>query len=113
MTDVANIGHGTSADATVVVLTDSTPPTVSMTSPLEGSSIPANGQVKISVSASDPSGITKVEIRIDGALKATLTSMPYTTIWNGKKAAKGPHTLQATAYDGAGTNASASVTVYR
>ena len=113
VTDVSNSSHLASTNATAVLMTDTTPPTVSFISPANGSSVPPNGQVKINVSAFDNVGVTQVEIRIDGALKATMTSSPYTTTWNAKREAKGPHTIQATAYDAAGKNASASVTVYR
>ena len=100
---------GTSSTVTVTV--DNTLPILSITSPANGSSIPANGQVSIKVSATDNVGVTKVEIRIDGVLKATLTVAPYTYTWNAKKVAKGPHTIMATATDTAGNNASTSVTV--
>jgi len=80
--------------------TDTAPPTVSITAPASGSTISAPGTVNISASASDAaSSVTKVELYIDGALKTTLTTSPYSYAWSTSGVSLGSHTIQAKAYD--------------
>ena len=87
------------------------PPVVSVTSPANGSTISRNSNFIINVTASDNVGVSKVEFYVDGGLKCTDTSSPYscTTKISGKPGAS--HTIQAKAYDAAGNNSSGSVTV--
>lgn len=104
-----------SAQGTYVVFTpvvDTTPPTVLITSPANGSTI-SGIFANVAVTASDNIRVTKVEIYVDGVLKVTDTATPYTYKWNIKKAASGSHTISAKAYDAAGNTASASVTVIK
>jgi thermitase len=112
-TDAA--GNSSSASITVNVshpLIDTSPPTVVITSPGDGSKVSIN--VSVNVKTSDNVGVKKVELYVDGALAATSTSAPFTTKWNTKKAAAGAHSLQCKAYDGAGNaGVSPSVTVYK
>lgn len=95
--------------------TDTTPPSVTILQPANGAAISsittANGNVSISVSATDNTGVSQVSIYIDGQLKCTDTSSPYTCTWNTKKARPGTHTISATAWDLAGNTASTSITV--
>ncbi|AND70020.1 hypothetical protein ATSB10_25660 [Dyella thiooxydans] len=83
---------------------DTTPPTVSASE--SGSS----GTVTLSASASDNVGVTRVEFYVDGALKATDTSSPYSTSLDSTTLADGSHSLVAKAYDAAG-NVGTSSTV--
>jgi hypothetical protein len=85
---------------------DGTPPTINITSPVSGSSI--LGNISVRVSASDNVAVSKVELYVDGALKATSTVAPFTTKWNTKGVAIGQHTLQMKAYDAAGNKALSS-----
>jgi hypothetical protein len=79
---------------------DSTAPTVSVTAPANGASIGAGTTTTVTVSASDAaSSVTKVEVYVDGALKSTLTTSPYTYSWNTTGLSLGSHTVQAKAYD--------------
>lgn len=82
---------------------DTTPPSVSITN------IAYDGKfLMIAVSASDTqSGVAKVELYVDGALKSTDTAAPWSFKLNARPLGKGSHTIQAKAYDGAG-NASVS-----
>ena len=107
--DSGDTTRGTSVNATYVVFADITPPVVSLLSPLNGSTV--SGRVTITASASDDVRVTKVDIWIDGALKATDTSAPYTLSWQTKRAARGQHRIEAKAFDGAGHVASASILV--
>ncbi len=108
-------GNKGSASIAVMVnnIADITPPTIAITSPKSGSAV--SGNVWISVNVSDDAGIAKVQLYVDGFLKATSTSAPFTTKWstNGK-VAKGAHTLQCKAYDAAGNiGSSQTITVYK
>ena len=98
------------ASVTVTVsnapVVDTTPPTVTITSPANGSTLVTN--TKISVSATDNISVSQVSIYIDGVLKYTGTSAPYTYTWNTKKVAKGTHTITAKAWDAAGNVGSAT-----
>jgi hypothetical protein len=92
--------------------TDTTAPTVSISSPTAGSTV--SGTVTITATASDNVGVTRVELYVDGALLATDTASPYTASWNTSTATNAAHSLTAKAYDAAGnvgTSAAVSVTV--
>src|SRR3989441_769044 len=103
----------TSADFTLTTLIDTTPPTVSMTSPAAGSTVA--GTITVSASATDNVGVVGVQFKLDGAnLGTEVTAAPYSTSWNTTLAANGSHTLTAVARDAAGntaTSAAVSVTV--
>jgi hypothetical protein len=87
------------------------PPTVAMTSPAEGATIPAPGTFALAASASDADGIAKVEFYQGSTLIATTTG-PYSATWS--HVAAGNYTLTAKAYDSLGaatTSAPVHVTV--
>ena len=92
---------------------DTTKPTVSITSPLNGAKVLRNTSITITASASDNKGVTKVEFRVDGILKCTDTVAPYTCNWVTPLLAGQTRKLGAKAYDAAGnvgTSATVSVT---
>jgi hypothetical protein len=73
-----------------------------------------NGNVSVQVAASDNVGVTKVELHVDGVLKKTSTSAPFTTNWKSNSASPGGHELKCKAFDAAGnTTFSSPVTVYK
>ncbi len=92
---------------------DTTPPSVSVTSPANGATV--SGTATVSASASDDRGVTKVEFYLDGALQSADTALPYSWAWDTTTQANGSlHSLTAKAYDAAGNNttsAAVSVTV--
>jgi len=92
---------------------DTTPPTVSITSPTSGASV--SGSVSLTASASDASGISKVVFYRDAAvLLGTATASPYAVSWDSSTVSAGAHTLYAVATDNAsntGTSASVGITV--
>ncbi|MEW6126769.1 MAG: S8 family serine peptidase [Acidobacteriota bacterium] len=108
---------GNSSTATVTVNVnnvppDTTPPTITITSPANNSRV--NNSVYVAVRASDDVRVEKVELYVDGSFVASSTSSPFTTKWNAKRARSGAHTLQCKAYDAAGNvGVSSVVTVYR
>lgn len=119
---VAYDAAGNSGDSNLVRVTvDNSapapaPPTVDISSPVNGSSV--TGTVKIKVSANGSSTIKKIEAYADGSLVGsngcTSTSCSATFRWNSKPAAAGQHTLSAKAYDAAGNvGASSDVNVWK
>ena len=105
-------GNTTSISNSVTVsnLSDTTLPTISITSPANAATV--SGNVSVLVNAQDNVGVVRVELYVDGQLKATSTSVPFTTKWNTKREARGAHTLQCKAYDAAdNVGTSATVTV--
>ncbi len=90
---------------------DTTPPTISIKSPVNGAKV--SGIVSVLVNASDNVGVKKVELYVDGKLTATSAAAPFTTKWNAKKATIGKHTLQTKAYDAAGNSSISAIVVNR
>jgi parallel beta-helix repeat protein len=89
---------------------DTTPPTISIIAPSNGSTV--SGIINVTVSASDNVGVTKVELYRNGTLVGTTTSSPFTFIWNTTQIADGIYTLQSKAYDAANnTGVSPLVTI--
>src|SRR5438034_4521809 len=90
---------------------DTTPPTVSITSPSSGSTV--SGTITVSAGASDNVGVAGVQFRLDGSnLGAEDTSSPYSVSWSTTAASNGSHTLTARARDAAGNaTISSAVTV--
>ncbi|MBI3621533.1 MAG: hypothetical protein HY208_05025 [Nitrospirae bacterium] len=91
--------------------TDTTPPTVTITSPLNGATV--TGTITVSANASDNVGVAGVQFTLDGVnLGAEDTAAPYAISWATATAANGSHALTAVARDGAGnTSTSGPITV--
>lgn len=81
---------------------DTTAPTVSATE--SGSS----GSISFNASASDNVGVSRVEFVVDGALKGTDASAPYSVTLDSTTLSDGSHSLVARAYDAAGNVGSSS-----
>ncbi|MDZ7317396.1 MAG: carbohydrate-binding protein [candidate division KSB1 bacterium] len=80
------------------------PPTVTLTSPLDGARLFAGDVVTLSASASDPDGTVRyVEFFVDGTLIAKDTDAPYAVEWRPKRTGK--CVLQARAADNDGGSA--------
>ena len=89
---------------------DTTPPTVSITQPAQGSTV--IGSITISATASDDVAVAGVQFQVDGVnLGAEVTSAPYSVVWNSTAVSNGNHGLTAIARDAAGHTTPASVTV--
>ena len=82
-------------------------PTVAITSPADQSSV-AN-PVTIAATASDRSGIKKMEFYVDWQLQGTVTSSPYEFSWT--NGTTGAHTVAAMAYSNAGVRTCYAVTL--
>jgi hypothetical protein len=103
-----DVDAAVNAASAVVSTVDATLPKASIAAPLGSATV--SGLVPVNVSASDNVGVTKVELRANGALVGTDTSSPFTFSWDSTKVANGMASLVATAYDAAG-NAGNSATV--
>jgi parallel beta-helix repeat protein len=82
-------------------------PTVTITSPADQSSV--TSPVTIAATASDASGISKVEFYVDWNLQETVNASPYSFDWT--NGTSGTHTLAAMAYSEAGIRSCHAVTV--
>jgi hypothetical protein len=91
------------------VVKDTTAPSIVITSPASGARV--TGNTNITVSATDNVGVSQVSIYLDGVLKTTDTSAPYSYNWNTRKSSAGTHTIKATAWDAAGNSTTTSITV--
>jgi hypothetical protein len=90
---------------------DTTPPTVSITSPAHGATVPRNTNVTISATASDNVGVSTVHFKVNGVSKCLDSTVPYSCTWHVPSPPNKSYTLQATATDAANNNSSASVQV--
>ena len=108
--DVAGNVSLPSNEAAVLVIADTTPPSVAFSAPAPQSTV--SGSVTVSASASDDVGIAGVQFQLDGgALGAERTTAPYVMTWSTTGTANGAHTLTAVARDAAGNRTSASLDV--
>jgi len=124
---VANGSHSFSARATDLrgnvsaisitvnvqnLIVDITPPSITISSPTNGSKVSAN--LPVYVNASDNINVVRVELYADGVLVSASNSAPFTTKWMTKKVAAGAHSLQCRGYDAVGNSGlSQIVTVYK
>jgi hypothetical protein len=112
---VGNIGSSNTISVSVTATnsSDTTPPTITISSPANG--IKVQGKVTISSTSSDFSGVSSMEIRIDGKLYASGFSDTLSVSWNTnpKSVGYGAHTITVTAKDINGNTTTKSVTVYK
>ena len=95
-----NLG-AVSNQASAVVTADTTPASVSITSPAAGATL--SGAATLSADASDNIGVAGVQFKVDGVnLGAEDTSAPYEASWNTFVATNGSHTITAVARDAGG-----------
>jgi len=81
---------------------DPNPPTVTITSPTDGSMVAKGSTVAISAEAYDDGGIAKVSFYVDGKRKCVSTTPSYICSWKVPGAAGKIYQLQAIATDTAG-----------
>jgi hypothetical protein len=108
--DFAGNTTGASIQVSVSNTPGAKPPQISITSPAQNARV--SGAVSVYVNATDDLGVTKVELYVDGTMKDSVRSAPFTAKWDTKKVAAGTHTLMCKAYDGSGNATwSSAVTV--
>lgn len=87
------------------------PPTVSVTYPVNGATVPRNTNFTITANASDNIAVAKVEFLINGGIKCTDTASPYSCSAKIGGKRESSHTITAKAYDTSNNSASSSITV--
>ncbi len=112
-TDRNNSTHLGSASATYIVKNDLVYPTVTIDTPLDGSTL-AGTTATISASASDDIGVSRVDILINGSTKVRLTKPPYQYVWNiSNLSTTTKYILNAKAFDIFGNMTTATATVMK
>ena len=102
-----NLGVVTTSAPVTITVKVNTPPTVSITSPVDGAQFRAVAPLTIAATASDTDGtISKVEFYADGVLLGTDTMSPYSYAWTVPDA--GPYVLTARATDNKGGTATSA-----
>lgn len=97
--------------AVSVAIVDTTPPTVSLTSPTPGATI--TGTPTLLATASDDRAVNRVEFFVGTTLIGSDATAPYSVLWNSSTVSNGSQALRATAYDAAGNSTeSAAVIVF-
>ncbi|MCG8573008.1 MAG: DUF4465 domain-containing protein [Spirochaetes bacterium] len=89
--------------------TDTTKPTISISSPADGAIL--TNAIIIQVAASDNVSVAKVEFYNGSTLISTETEAPYSSLWNLTAADNGSHTLKAVATDTANNTSETSINV--
>ena len=79
---------------------DTSSPTISILTPAYKATV--SGIVSVTSKATDNVGVAKVAYYVNGILKSTLTTSPYSYSWDTKTVANGSCRLLAKAYDAAG-----------
>ncbi|MEK6843927.1 MAG: Ig-like domain-containing protein [Nanoarchaeota archaeon] len=89
---------------------DTTLPTVSITTPLNGSIV--SNTITVNATASDNVGVAGVQFLIDGAnIGSEDLTTPYSILWNSSTTANGNHNLSARARDAAGNIRTSAISV--
>ena len=104
---------GRSVTASVTVVLDSTPPSISLESPPDGAAV--RGTIDLAASAQDPapgSGVAEMRFSVDGAPVSTSDSSPFVSPLDTTELADGLHAVTATAADAVGNAASESVRIH-
>ncbi|CRK59608.1 Cytochrome c551/c552 [Alloactinosynnema sp. L-07] len=105
--DGAGNGSAPSNEASATVTADTTPPSVSISTPAAGSQL--SGIVQVMASAADSGGVAGVQLRLDGQpLGGEDTVSPYGTTWDTRISTNGTHVLTAVARDVAGNTATSA-----
>jgi glucose/arabinose dehydrogenase len=87
------------------------PPQVSITNPDDGAIIARKANITLSANASDNVGVTRVEFYVNGDLRCTDTSGPYTCAWKVPNPPNRTYQIQARAFDQAGNVGTATIQV--
>ncbi len=109
-TNTANLTT-TATNVTVNVNNVSPPttPTISFVAPAADSTV--NSLTTVTANASDATGITSVQFKLDGTNAALATTAPYTFAWDTTKTTNGIHTLTAVATNSANLTATTTESV--
>jgi hypothetical protein len=89
----------------------SIPPSISITSPVNGSTVQTEGNVTITASVTGDVGVTQVAFFVNDTLLCTDTTAPYTCLWHAPTKGNATYTIQARANDSAGNTYTSTITV--
>jgi hypothetical protein len=92
---------------------DATPPTVTITTPVNGTSLAGLRKTSIKASGKDNIAVSKMELYVDGALKSTVTGSSFSWNWDLRSATTGSHTITVKAFDATGNTAYTTSSVLR
>ena len=90
---------------------DNIPPTVSINSPVNGSTVARKSTVTIAASASDNVGVARVEFSVNGVLQCSDVSAPYSCNWKVPSPPNKTYQIQARAFDGSSNSATTAIQV--
>ena len=103
-------GNTATSAVTVTVFNDTSPPSITITSPASGATV--SGSIRIVADATDNVAVAGVRFMVDDVNIGEDSSAPYAINWNTSAVADGSHALTAIARDTAGNQqASAPVTI--
>jgi hypothetical protein len=93
-----------------IYLYDNVKPMVRITSPKNDATV-SSGKLTVSADAEDNVAVAKVEFYVNGVLKGTDTSSPYSYVWDNSSYPNGSHTLRVVAYDTAKNSQSHQISI--
>ncbi|MCK5057853.1 MAG: SBBP repeat-containing protein [Candidatus Aminicenantes bacterium] len=102
-------GYRGERDAFVTKLTYDMPPSITITSPVDGENVA--GTVIIRTEAADDKGIERVDFYINNQLKHSDTAAPYNYAWDTRRYAEGTCYIKAAALDTGDCQTTAQITV--
>ncbi|HVE38287.1 MAG TPA: Ig-like domain-containing protein [Planctomycetota bacterium] len=88
---------------------DTSGPSLAFVSPADGQRV--SGKIEVGITASDPSGVQRVEFSVNGTLKTTLYGAPWSFTLNTKHYREKTMTLTAKGFDTLGNHSSTSITL--
>ncbi len=104
----ANNNSAVSGDLPCPTPIDTTPPTVSITSPTVNATL--SGMITLTATATDNVAVASVQFKVDNAnTGAPVTAAPYSYLLNTTTLANGSHAIAAVAADTAGNTATSTV----
>jgi Zn-dependent metalloprotease len=117
MTVYANVYVYATASATpynlALTYTGGTPPSTDTTAPTASATeVGTSGTITFNATAADNVGVTKVEFYVDGVLKGTDTTSPYSMTLDSTTLTNAAHSLVAKAYDAAGNVGSSTAVAF-
>jgi hypothetical protein len=107
---VAN-AWGRSVDPPPPPAPDVTPPSVSITNPADGSSVAKRSTVTITSSASDDTGVTRLDTSVNDSTLCSVTSSTSSCAWKVPAKPSATYTITVTARDAAGNIGTATSSV--
>lgn len=97
-----NLGVATTSTAVQITVNPDQPPTVSISSPQDGSGVALGATIPVTATAADSDGsVSRVDFYANGVSIGGTTAAPYSVQWS--PAAVGTYTLTAVATDNVGT----------